>query len=190
MKYLKYILGAIVLIVLIFLASGLLTPSITYESEIVVDKPLEEAWAVMNDESKIDQWLKGITNIEHVSGEKGKVGAVTRYTFTENGQESTIVETIKAFEPNDFVEMDFEMKDVMLMEYRVDFEEQEGNTQIKSTTNNIGQGIFMKSMMSFMKGTMKDQEDENMANLKKLIEENETDYFPEPEEVEVEMESE
>ncbi len=59
--------------------------TISYSSEIIVDKSIKEAWAVMNDESKISQWLKGITDIEHVSGEKGAVGAVTKYTFKEIG---------------------------------------------------------------------------------------------------------
>jgi len=180
MKYLKYLLGIIALLGLLFIGKGFLTPSISYSSDIVVDKPIEEAWAVMNDESKLSQWLKGITKIEHVSGEKGKVGAVTRYTFEENGQESVILETLKATRPNDHVAMDFEMEGVMDMEYQVDFKEKEGKTHIKSSTTTKGSGMLMCSMVSFMEGSMQTQEDENMNNLKKLIEENTTNYFPTP----------
>ncbi len=180
MKYLKYFLGVVLLFGLFFIARGFLTPSISYTSEFSVDKSVEEAWAVMNDESKISQWLKGITNIEHVSGEKNTVGAVTKYTFSEDGQESTILETIKSIRPNEQITMGFVMEGVMEMDYQVDFAEKDGKTQVKSSTVNRGSGIIMRSMVSFMKGSMQVQEDENMQNLKKLIEENTTNYFPEP----------
>ncbi len=180
MKYLKYLLGIIALLVIIFIGRGILTPSLSYNSEIMVDKPINEAWAVMNDESKISQWLKGIKEVEHVSGEKGTVGAVTKYTFDEDGQESIIFETIKTIRPNEHITMDFLMEGVMEMNYQVDFTEKDGKTHIQSSTVNKGIGMFMRSMLSFMKNSMQAQEDENMSNLKKLIEENTTDYFPEP----------
>ncbi len=180
MKYLKYILGIIILLGLLFIAKGFLTPTISYDSEVLVDKSVKEAWAVMNDESKVSQWLKGITDMEHVSGEKGTVGAVTKYTFLENGQESIIFETIKSIAPNDHVAMDFEMKDVMNIDYKVNFIEKDGKTSIKSSSTTKGSGMFMRSMVSFMKGSMEKQEAENLNNLKKLIEGNTTNYFPAP----------
>jgi len=180
MKILKLILGLLLLLALIFFGRGLLTPNISYESEIVIDKPVEEAWAVMNDESKIKEWLSGITKIEHVSGEKGKVGQVTKYTFDENGQESEVVETLKTIVPNKKIEMDFVVEGAMKMDYAVNFSEKDGKTHIKSNTINTGEGLFMKSILSFMQSGMQAQEDENMAKLKKLINENTTNYFPDP----------
>ncbi|MFK8005828.1 MAG: SRPBCC family protein [Saprospiraceae bacterium] len=178
MKYLKYFLGIIAVLALLFIGKGILTPSLSYSSEIIVDKPIKEAWAVMNDESKISQWLKGIKDVKHVSGEKGKVGAVTQYTFDENGQESVILETIKTIRPNEHINMDFVMEGVMAMDYQVDFTEKNGKTHITSSTVTKGIGMLMRSMVSFMKSSMQDQEDENMGNLKKLIEGNTTNYFP------------
>lgn len=75
----------------------------------------------MKDESKINEWLQGITDIKHISGEKGTVGAVTQYTFDNKGQESIIVETIKSITPKEQITMDFVMKDVMIMGYQLDF---------------------------------------------------------------------
>ena len=180
MKYLKYVLGIIALLGVLFIAKGFLTPSISYTSEIVVNKQAKEAWAVMNDESKTSQWLKGIKKQEHISGEKGKVGGVTKYTFEENGEESIMEETIKALRPNEHIAMDFVMEGVMEMDYKMDSSEKNGKTHIKSSTTVKGIGLFMRSMVSFMTGTMQAQEDENMNNLKKLIEANTTDYFPVP----------
>lgn len=180
MKILKWILGIIALLALLFLAAGFITPSISYDSEITVDKPIKEAWAVMSDETKISQWLKGITKVEHVSGEKGKVGCVTKYTFVENGQESIVVETIKEIKDDEYIVMDFTMEGAMTMDYRINYSENNGKTDIKSSTIVKGDGMFMRSIMSFMTSTMKAQEDENLTNLQKLINENTTDYFPAP----------
>ena len=179
MKYLKYLLGIIALLVVIFIGKGFLTPSISYTSEITVDKPVKEAWAVMNDESKVAQWLKGTKKMEHVSGTKGEVGAVAKYTFEQDGQESIILETMKTIRPNEHVAMDFVMEDVTTMDYNMDFPEKDGKTHIKSYTTAAGAGMFMRSMLSFMGSTMQAQEDENMNNLKTLIEANTTNYFPE-----------
>lgn len=180
MKYLKYLLGIIALLGILFIAKGFLTPSVSYTSEIIVDKPAKEAWAVMNDESKTSQWLKGMKKQEHVSGEKGTVGAVTKYTFDENGHESIIMETITALRPNEHIAMDFVVEGAMEMAYKMDSSMKDGKTHIKSTTVAKGTGMFMRSMVSFMTSAMQTQEDENMNNLKKLIEANTTDYFPAP----------
>jgi len=180
MKYLKYLLGIIALLGIIFIVKGFLTPSVTYSSEIVVDKPIEEAMAVMQDESKVSEWLTGIKDMEHISGKKNTVGAVTKYTFDENGQESTIIETITAIQPNEYMAMSFVLEEVMEMDYKVDFNNKDGKTYIKSTTITRGSGWFMRSMVSFMQSAMQAQEDENMNKLKKLIDENTTVYFPAP----------
>jgi hypothetical protein len=178
MKYVKYLLFAILIFIAIFFIKGLLTPSISYDYEITVDKPAMEAWAVMNDENKTKEWLKDITKIEHVSGEKGKAGAVTKYTYTdEKGVESYVVETLKMTDPFNEVAMDFVMEGVMKMDYKMELEESSGKTKIKSSTITSGEGILMKSLMSFMKKSMLAQEEENMENLKRVIDANTTDYL-------------
>ncbi|MGB0851245.1 MAG: SRPBCC family protein [Bacteroidia bacterium] len=184
MKFIKYLLILVVVAVVVFIGSGLLRPSQTYSSEITVEKSIEEAWAVMQDDSKTSQWLKSITDVKHVSGDKGKVGGVTEYTFTDDGQESKVLETITSVVPNEHIAMDFVMPDVMTMDYKMEISEKDGKTHIKSSTIAEGTGLFMQSMFSFMGSSLKAQEDENMNNLKEVIDNNTTDYFPVPEPIE------
>ncbi len=179
MKFLKYLSILILLLVIVFFAKGLITPSISYESQIIVNKSAAEAMAVMSDESKIKDWLEGYIRTELVSGTAGTLGAVSNIYVDNNGQEMAMKETIKKVELNKAIAMDFSM-DFMEMEYEIILDESPNNTTIKSTTKVLGNGLFAKSLVSFMKGTMKKQEDINMNNLKKVIEENTTNYFPEP----------
>ena len=71
--------------------------------------------------------------------------------------------------------------DFMDMDYEITFDEVRGGTKIKSKSKTIGNGMFAKSLIALIIGSMKEQEDINMNNLKKLIEENKTNYFPKSE---------
>ena len=46
MKYLKYGLGIIAILFIIFLLIGFIKPDVSYDCEIMVDKPIEESWKV------------------------------------------------------------------------------------------------------------------------------------------------
>lgn len=181
MKILKYILGILALLVLVFILIGQISGEITYDYEIEVDKPVAESWAVIQDESKMGDWLEGFQRIEHVSGPKDAVGAVSDVHFIEpgSGQPMTIRETITALVPNESISMTF-TSDVSHMDYTLKMAEVNGKTQITTNTTTYGKGMFYKSMFSLMRGMIKGQEEKNLAALKKTIEENTTDYFPAP----------
>lgn len=178
MKYLKYLLFLIIVLVLLFIGKGFLTPAVTYEGEVIVKKPIEEAWAVMSDESKLSEWLKAIKKIELISGSPNTIGAVSKIYVVENGQEMVMEETITAITPNEDIAMTFTM-DFMNMDYEMFMKEMDGSTHISTKSNVVGNGIFARSIVSFMTSSMKAQEDENLRNLKTVIEENTKNYFPE-----------
>ena len=54
---------------------GLFKSEVNYGHTIEVNKPLKEAWAVSQDDSKFDQWLKGFKSIELLSGQKNVAGS-------------------------------------------------------------------------------------------------------------------
>ncbi|MEP2026432.1 MAG: SRPBCC family protein [Reichenbachiella sp.] len=188
MKYLKYLFFAVLALVVIFLGKGLLTPSVSYDCEVTVNKAAVEAWAVMSDESKLAEWIEGYKRGELVSGTAGTVGAVSNIYVEENGEEMVMQETITALKPNELMAMTFTM-DFMDMDYEIAFDEKEGNTQIRTKSVVSGNGMMAKSIVSFITSAMIEQEEKNLNNLKKIIEENTKDYFPPSEAVEIEEET-
>ncbi len=178
MKILKYLLLFIIVLTLLFFGRGLLTPSIAYDAEVVVNKSAKEAWAVMNDVENLPKWIEGYKKSELVSGQLNTVGAVSNVYIQQGEEETMMTETIKAVTPNELLAMKFSM-DFMDMDYEMSFKEKDGKTIIRSNSVTEGNGMFAKSMVAFMKGMMKSQEDENMKNLKKLIDGNTKNYFPE-----------
>lgn len=177
MKYLKYLLGIILLLVLIFFGKGLLTPTVNYQSEIVVNKSAKEAWAVMSDEVNLPKWINGYQKSELISGEPNTVGAVSNIYVVEQGVETVMEETITGIKVNEKMAMRFTM-DFMNMDYVLLFKEDGDKTTLTSNSTAIGNGILAKSIISFMPKAMKAQEDENLNSLKALIDNNTKDYFP------------
>ena len=177
MKILKYIAIIIAVLIIGFLLLGLLKPEVSYDSEIVADKPLPEAWAVAQDEAKMAEWLPGFQKVERVSGTPGTVGAVSDVYFITDGEEMVIRETITKIVPNETIEMTF-TSDFMDMDYKLSMAPMDGKTKITSKTTTVGNGILAKSMMALAGSSIKAQEETNLENLKKAIEHNTKDYFP------------
>ena len=175
MKYLIYAAGIIAILGLVFITVGIIKPEISYDCEVIVDKPLAESWNVAQDEGKMAEWLDGYQKVEHVSGEPGTVGAVSNVYFITDGQEMSVKETITAMKPNESMEMLFET-DFMDMEYKFSMNSVEGKTKITSSTIARGNGMIARSFMAFIGGSVKAQEEANLAKLKKTIEENTKEY--------------
>lgn len=185
MKILKYILYIILGLVVIYFLIGLMKPSVSYGYTIEVDKSVEEAWAVSQDESKFSQWLEGFKSMELLSGEDGAVGSTYKIIVNpgEGQEDFEMIETVVSKEEFDHIEMDFD-SEFMDFKQRIDFSENDGKTTISTDSKVIGKNVMSRSMFAIMEmlgGAFTKQEGKNMEALKTLINENTTDYYPEPE---------
>lgn len=176
MKILKYILGIAAVLFLVYILLGVFKPEVAYEDEILVNKPVAESWAVVQDEEKLSEWLPGFQKMEHISGTPGTVGAVSDVYFDANGQQMTIRETITGLVPNESISMTY-TSDFMTMDYDMAMSSENGKTKIQSSTTVRGNGLFSRSMVALMAGSFRSQEETNLANLKKVIEANAKQYL-------------
>ena len=184
MKILKYILLAILVLVVLFFAMGIFNPTIKYGAEITVDKPLKEAWAVSKDESKYGEWLKGFKSIELIEGEQDAIGSKYKVVvYPGEGQdEFEMVQTLVALEEFDHVKLHYK-SDLMEFEQKIIHTGSDEQATIRSESRVIPKGMVARSMFAIMEtfgGAFRAQEEKNFNALKNLIEENTTDYFPEP----------
>ena len=184
MKILKYLLGVLALLILLFFVIGFLNPSVSYGHEIEVSKSIEEAWAVHKDDSKYAQWLDGFKSIEHISGEQEAVGSKYKVIVkpSEEEPEFEMIETVVSVKENDHISLNFD-SEMMDFEQTTSFSERDGKTVIKTDSKVKGKGMMMRSMFALMEmlgGAFTAQEAKNIEQLKKVIESNTTDYFPTP----------
>ena len=177
MKILKYVLGALGVLVIGFFLLGFLKSEVTYDCEIMVDKPIAEAWEVSQDVDKMADWLDGFQKIEQISGTPGEIGGISDVYFITDGQEMIIREEIIDKVPNESVTMLF-TSDFMDMDYTISMADADGKTKISSTTIARGNGMTSKSILALMTSALKTQEETNLNNLKNTIESNTKDYFP------------
>ena len=175
MKYLKYILGILAVLIVGFILIGVVKPEITYDCEIVVNKPIAESWAVTQDEEKLKDWLPTIQKVEHISGTPGTVGAVSDVYFDADGEIMTIRETITDLVPQKSISMTY-TSDFMNMDYTLNMADDNGKTKINTSTTTEGNGMISRSMMVLIAGSIKAQEETNLANLKQTIESNAKEY--------------
>lgn len=187
MKILKYIFIVIVILIAAFYAVGLMYPQVEYGSEITVSKSIEEAWAVSQDESKYPLWLEGFQSMELIEGEYGEVGSKYKIIVLpgEGQPEFEMIETVVSKEENDHVHMIFD-SEAMDFEQIISFSSDEEGTHVVTESIVKGKELSSKAIFALMEnlaGAFTAQETKNMNNLKKVIEENTTDYSPEPEPV-------
>ena len=64
----------------------------------------------------------------------------------------------------------------MNMDYTLNMTAHNGKTKINTSTTTEGNGLISKSMMVLIAGSIKAQEEINLANLKKTIESNVKEY--------------
>lgn len=189
MKILKYILFAIIGLIVLLLLIGLMKPSVSYGAEITADKPVKEAWGVLQDDAKYAQWLDGFESEEMISGVKGEVGSKSKVVVNPGeGQEDFVMtQTLTSIKEFEHVEMEFD-SDMMDFYQKITLNESEGKTTIKTDSKVMGKGIMNRAMFAVMEmlaGSFTKQEAKNMNALKALINNNTTDYYPAPVEMPV-----
>lgn len=184
MKFIKYLIYLILLLAIIFIALGIIKPTVKYDHEITVNKPIAEAWAVHQDETKMNQWLRGFQSIELLSGTKNEVGSTYKVVVipSEGAEAFVMTETLLSIKENDHVAFNLD-SEVMTFDQKITFKETGGGTIIRSHSEGKGKGLMMRSLfaaMDMLTGSFKKQEVENFEALKKVIETNATDYYPSP----------
>src|SRR5690606_17484645 len=97
--------------------------------------------------------------------------------FTNNGKQMVVKRTITAIKSFEYMKSVSE-NDFMTMEYYVEMTAIGEKTKISSNTTVKGNGIFAKSLMVFMGGSLKKQEETNLVKLKNTIEANRKKYLP------------
>ncbi len=65
-----------------------------FNMEIDIAKPRAAVWKAFDDPDNLSKWQEGMKSFEHVSGEPGRPGAVSKLTFIENGREIILMETV------------------------------------------------------------------------------------------------
>ena len=184
MKILKTIATILLVLIILFFLVGLFKSEVNYGHTIEVNKPLKEAWAVSQDDSKFDQWLKGFKSIELLSGQKNVAGSTYEVIVNPgNGQpDFEMIETLESIKEFEKVRLLFD-SDVMDFDQTILFSETNSGSKIQTVSIVKGKNPITKSVFALMEmftNTFQKQETENIEALKVLIDNNTTNYYAVP----------
>jgi len=169
MKILKYLVIFLVLVSASFLAVGFFVPTVTYESTVLVNKPITHSFNVFNNPFYLDKWLPGLKSAKYVSGMPNQIGSTYEMTFEENGEEIIMHEELTGFEVNRLYAFTL-TNEALITKVKITFEEVNGKTKITSVSNVRGTNLLYRSLFPFMKFVFEAKDQEAYDNLKDLIE--------------------
>ena len=169
MKIVRRFILPLLIILIGFFSIGLIKPTVQYESKILVDCPVDKAFMVFLDISKMGEWLTGFKKIELVKGMPTLPGSILHLTMDMNGKEVTVTEEVTDFKWNELFSFTIH-HDLMSVESKNSFIPMEMKTEITSTYTVTGKNLFWRSIIVFIKGKMEKQSQDDFDKLKTVIE--------------------
>lgn len=170
MKAIKIILGIIIVLSLVFFGTGLVVKEINYETKIEVDKPVEEVFAIFNDEKNLKHWIPQLKSIDPIDEKVGVTGSRYKMVVVDgNGNDITMEEKILAYVENEKLTLYFDAQG-MLKTDDYTFASNGAKTIITNRSNCKSDSYIFGCMMPYFKGTFKEIDQGYLSNFKVFAE--------------------
>lgn len=168
-KFLKYTSIIILVIVITFFAAGICCPSVSYESKITVNRPVETSFSVFTSAFKLSDWVTGLKGIGWISGGQNEVGSKWKFIVTRHDKDYELIQTLKAFKQNELFTSNSD-NEAFTADVEVKFISKGISTEIISTSSLHGKNIFWKSAFVFAQPILHKEDQEMYDKLKEVIE--------------------
>lgn len=171
MKFLKYFVIFLVVCSASFFTIGLFNPVVSYDTTVLVNKPVGHTFNVFTNPFYFEKWMPGFKSFKPIEGMPSEVGSTYEMTFENDGEEIVLIEEITGFEVNQLVSFKLS-NDILTTEVEITFEQVDGKTKITARNSVHGNNILFRSIFPFMKSGFQKRDQLAYDNLKKMIENN------------------
>ncbi|WP_440880571.1 SRPBCC family protein [Tenacibaculum sp. C7A-26P2] len=170
MRYVKVILGIIIVLSLVFFALGVIFQEINYTSKIVIKKPLSEVFKIFNDDSKLMDWIPDITSIKPITQTESEKGSFYEIEVNNNGSKIILEERVLEFIQNERIKLFFKGGGMYKTDdYLFEAASNEVTTLILKT-NIKSESFILGCMLPLVSSKLSKQDQEYLNNFKKLVE--------------------
>ena len=169
MKTIKFILGIISGLTLIFFTTGLFVKETNYTTIVEVNKPLENVFETFNQIEDIKNWIPEVKTVNVITKSLGKTGSIYKIVIDANDQEITMTQKIVAYVPNEKVTVFYDAENMLKTNDYI-FEEKNGVSKITLNSTCRSDSYIMACMFPYFKGTFKEQDQSYLNNFKSYIE--------------------
>jgi hypothetical protein len=168
MKILKYGGIASLSLLVVFFAMGFVIPAFEYETSVSISASPEQCWAVLQDTSRMKNWMPGFRKLTLKSGVDNHTGAVYELIVTQD-ETYVMTETLKASREPEELSYDLN-NDVMTLEYRFALTRAGSQTHIAGHYKVRGNNPVWKSLLFLSKAYLKRSSQEQLDLLKTEVE--------------------
>jgi|TARA_B110001450_G_scaffold180626_1_gene168759 hypothetical protein len=170
MKTIKVILIIISIVVVAFLATGLLVQQTNYSATVSIDKPIDEVFSNFMQIDSVKNWIPDIKSVKPVNINPGITGSVYDVVVLNQGQEIVMTEKIMAYVLNEKVTLFYDAENMLKKDDYL-FSEENGITTITLNAACQSESFIMACMFPYFRGTFQAQDQSYLNNFKKFLEE-------------------
>lgn len=140
-----------------------------YSNEVIINLPIKKVIELFDSEENLFKWQPELLSFEHLSGEKGEVGAKSKMNYKMGKREIEMIETITVKNlPKEF-SATYEAKGVW-NEMKNYFEEIDDHSTRWRSDSHFEFSGFMKLIGLFMPGSFKKQSQKSLEQFKAFAE--------------------
>ena len=169
MKTIKVILIIISILVVAFLATGLLVQQTNYSAKVSIDKPINEVFSNFMKIDSVKNWIPDIKSVKAVNINPGITGSVYDVVVLNQGQEIVMTEKIMAYVPNEKVTLFFDAENMLKKDDYL-FSVKNGLTTITLNAACQSESFIMACMFPYFRGTFQAQDQAYLNNFKEYLE--------------------
>lgn len=145
MRILKFLLKVLVIIIILFFLSGLLFSKISYTTSQRINLPIDQTFALFNDDSKMKDWMVGLQSFKVIEEKPGVVGS--RYQIVIDAQDTftKMDELVTSYKENEKVSLTIESIE-MIKKDNYTFQSIDNQTLIQNKSTTEGKTYFLRCL--------------------------------------------
>jgi len=170
MKFLLQIAAVLIIVAGLFFLLGYLVSEQRNINEVQVKAPIELCWDICQDESRLSEWMEGVSGIQLVAGAAGQVGSKQKVIMSSvENSTSELQRTITKVSKPTVFSYDY-TNDMMTGRSEITFLARDSITTIKSTDIFSGKKLWLRSTLYLMKSSINRKTQAQYEKLKDIIE--------------------
>ncbi|MFC1760220.1 SRPBCC family protein [Candidatus Neomarinimicrobiota bacterium] len=154
MKILKTALIIILIGIVVYFIIGLLTPPVSKEVAIEIDRPAEEIFNTLTNQSNMIKWVPGLVSVKQVSGKPNTIGSVSEFVFKKDGMEIPVHVKINDYQDNESMNMTLK-HDKLVSDVQIKVIPKGESSKLDISYKIFGNSLITKTAMPFIKPLIK-----------------------------------
>lgn len=152
MKLVKIILGIVIILLLVFLSTGIIVNEVKYTAEIQINKPIVIVFENFKNRNHLKKWLPGVKSIQPKQEKLGILGSTYDIIVENNGQEVKMTQKILNYLENEKITFQFDSNQ-MTKTTEYDFIANGNTTKIIQNSSINSKSYITACLYPYFKGT-------------------------------------